>query len=83
MKKAITLVMGIAALAVAASASAAGANKAYWATSGLFGPFAINGLIPTIPADEVRDITVPVSMWIIEHDKGLVVFDTGNNLYSC
>ena len=80
MKKVITLVMGIAALAVAASASAAGANKAYWATSGMFGPFAINGLIPTIPADEVRDITIPVSMWIIEHDKGLVVFDTGNNV---
>ncbi|MDA0237216.1 MAG: N-acyl homoserine lactonase family protein [Proteobacteria bacterium] len=87
MKKVLSLVLGVAALAVAVSASAdghkhkaTGVNKAYWATSGMFGPFAINGLIPSIPADKVRDVTIPVSMWIIEHDKGLVVFDTGNNI---
>jgi len=79
MKKVLTSLVGALAL-VATSSVMAGANKAYWATSGMFGPFAINGLIPSIPADQVRDVTIPVSMWIIEHDKGLVVFDTGNNI---
>ena len=79
MKKVLSLVMGVAALAVASTASA-GATKGYWATGGMFGSFAMNGLIPPITADEVRDFTIPVSMWIIEHDKGLVVFDTGNNI---
>ncbi len=51
----------------------------YWASSGLFGPFNIQGLIPSIPNDKARNITIPVSMWIIDHPKGLVVFDTGNN----
>jgi N-acyl homoserine lactone hydrolase len=51
----------------------------YWATSGQFGPFPITGLIPTVPKEKQRDITIPVSMWIIDHPKGLVVFDTGNN----
>ena len=52
----------------------------YWTTSGFFGPFNIQGLIPTIPNDKARDITIPVSMWVIDHPKGLVVFDTGNNV---
>jgi N-acyl homoserine lactone hydrolase len=51
----------------------------YWASSGLFGPFNITGLIPTVPKEKARDITIPVSMWVIDHPKGLVVFDTGNN----
>jgi N-acyl homoserine lactone hydrolase len=51
----------------------------YWASSGLFGPFNIQGLIPSIPNDKAREITIPVSMWVIDHPKGLVVFDTGNN----
>ena len=56
------------------------AQKLYWTTSGMFGPFPITGLIPTIPKEKQRDITIPVSMWIIDHPKGLVVFDTGNNV---
>jgi glyoxylase-like metal-dependent hydrolase (beta-lactamase superfamily II) len=48
-------------------------------TSGTFGPFPITGLIPTIPKEKQRDVTIPVSMWLIDHPKGLVVFDTGNN----
>jgi glyoxylase-like metal-dependent hydrolase (beta-lactamase superfamily II) len=52
----------------------------YWTTSGFFGPFPITGLIPTIPKDKDRNITIPVSMWVIDHPKGLVVFDTGNNV---
>jgi glyoxylase-like metal-dependent hydrolase (beta-lactamase superfamily II) len=52
----------------------------YWGTSGFFGPFPITGLIPTVPKEKQRDVTIPVSMWVIDHAKGLVVFDTGNNV---
>jgi N-acyl homoserine lactone hydrolase len=52
----------------------------YWTTSGFFGPFSIQDLIPSIPKEKARDITIPVSMWVIDHPKGLVVFDTGNNV---
>ncbi len=55
-------------------------TKAYWTTSGYFGPFPITGLIPTIPKDQQRDVTIPIGMWIIDHPKGVVVFDTGNNV---
>jgi len=78
MKKVLASLVAVAALAT--TSAYAGVKGAYWATSGMFGPFAINGLIPSIPADQVRDVTIPVSMWIIEHDKGIVVFDTGNNI---
>lgn len=56
------------------------AQKLYWTTSGMFGPFDIRGLIPALPVDKARDITIPVSMWVLDHPKGLVVFDTGNNV---
>jgi glyoxylase-like metal-dependent hydrolase (beta-lactamase superfamily II) len=52
----------------------------YWTTSGYGGPFPISGLIPSIPKEKERNIRVPISMWIIDHPKGLVVFDTGNNV---
>lgn len=52
----------------------------YWMTSGLFGPFPITGLIPTVPKDKQRDVTIPVSMWLIDHPKGKVIFDTGINV---
>lgn len=52
--------------------------KIYWGTSGFFGPFNIQGLIPTYP--EAKDITIPVSMFVISHPNGLVVYDTGNNV---
>lgn len=55
-------------------------KQVYWTTSGMFGPFAITGLIPTVPKEKQRDITIPVSMWIVDHPKGVVVFDTGNNV---
>ena len=54
--------------------------KVYWTASGMFGPFPITGLIPTVPKEKQRDITIPISMWIVDHPKGLVVFDTGNNV---
>ena len=65
---------------VGSSGAFAQVTKAYWTTSGFFGPFPITGLIPSLPADKARDVTIPVSMWIIDHPKGVVVFDTGNNV---
>ena len=81
MKKAtiVAAVVGLASL-FGASAQAADGTKVYWTTSGKFGPFPITGLIPTIPKEKQRDITIPVSMWVIDHPKGLIVFDTGNNV---
>ncbi len=81
MKKAtiVAAVVGLASL-FGASAQAADGTKVYWTTSGKFGPFPITGLIPSIPKEKQRDITIPVSMWVIDHPKGLVVFDTGNNV---
>lgn len=77
MKKAGILGALLGALVLTAS-SGAFAQKLYWTTSGTFGPFNIQGLIPTVK--EARDITIPVAMWILDHPKGLVVFDTGNNV---
>jgi N-acyl homoserine lactone hydrolase len=75
------LVAGVlGALCIAASSAAFAQAKVYWTTSGMFGPFDIRGLIPALPADKSRQITIPVSMWVIDHPKGLVVFDTGNNV---
>ena len=81
MKKAtiVAAVVGLASL-FGASAQAADGTKVYWTTSGKFGPFPITGLIPSVPKEKQRDITIPVSMWVIDHPKGLVVFDTGNNV---
>lgn len=77
MKKAGILGALLGAVVLTAS-SGAFAQKLYWTTSGTFGPFNIQGLIPTVK--EARDITIPVSMFILDHPKGLVVFDTGNNV---
>ena len=60
------------------TAPAAQSQELYWASSGMFGPFNIQGLIPTFP--EAKQITIPVSMWILKHPKGVVVFDSGNNV---
>jgi|TARA_B110000014_G_C20099554_1_gene576926 glyoxylase-like metal-dependent hydrolase (beta-lactamase superfamily II) len=56
----------------------ASAQQLYWASSGKFGPFNIQILVPTYP--EAKDIMVPVNMWVLDHPKGLVVYDTGNNV---
>lgn len=81
MKKAgiAAALLGMACLA-GASSSFAQVKGVYWTTSGYFGPFPITGLIPSLPKEKARDVTIPVSMWIIDHPKGLVVFDTGNNV---
>jgi N-acyl homoserine lactone hydrolase len=36
--------------------------------------------MPALPKEKSRNVTIPVSMWVIDHPKGLVVFDTGNNV---
>lgn len=77
MKK-LSLVGALLVLLGMIDASTAVAQKLYWTTSGLFGPFNIQGLIPSYP--EARDIKIPINMWIIDHPKGLVLFDTGNNV---
>ena len=71
----IAAMLGAACMLGAPGASA---QKLYWTASGKFGPFNIQGLIPTYP--ESRDIMIPINMWVIDHPKGLVVYDTGNNV---
>ena len=75
----VAALVGAACLAGSMAASAQ-VKQIYWTTSGTFGPFPITGLIPSVPKEKQRDITIPVSMWVIDHPKGLVVFDTGNNV---
>ncbi len=79
MKKSVLVATLLGLLCVFGS-PATFAQKLYWTTSGMFGPFDIRGLIPALPVDKARDITIPVSMWVLDHPKGLVVFDTGNNV---
>ena len=75
----VAALIGLMCIAFSSGAMAQ-VSKFYWTTSGFFGPFPITGLIPSIPKDKERDVTIPVSMWVIDHPKGLVVFDTGNNV---
>jgi glyoxylase-like metal-dependent hydrolase (beta-lactamase superfamily II) len=81
MRKAVIFAGLVGATLMAGSLTAsAQVKQAYWTTSGMFGPFPIAALIPSVPKEKQRDVTIPVSMWIIDHPKGLVVFDTGNNV---
>jgi glyoxylase-like metal-dependent hydrolase (beta-lactamase superfamily II) len=82
MKKAsiAAALVGAACALGSLTASADTVKGVYWTTSGMFGPFDIRGLIPALPMDKSRQIVIPVSMWVIDHPKGLVVFDTGNNV---
>ena len=79
MKKGIVAAFVGLLYALGSSGAFAQTVKVYWTASGMFGPFPITGLIPTVPKEKQRDITIPISMWIVVHPKGLVVFDTGNN----
>lgn len=80
MKKMWHSVLASALLGVVclAGSSAVFAQKLYWTASGQFGPFNIQGLIPTYPT--ARDIKIPINMWVLDHPKGLIVYDTGNNV---
>ena len=77
MKKIGLLASLMAALCITTAPSVQ-SQELYWASSGMFGPFNIQGLIPTFP--EAKQITIPVSMWILKHPKGVVVIDSGNNV---
>src|SRR5437773_11320811 len=77
-KSAITVVALLAVLCMVDSSPVSAQVKVYWTTSGMFGPFNIQGLIPSIPKEKARDITIPISMWVIDHPQRLFVFDTGN-----
>ena len=77
MKKTGLLASLMAALCISA-APVAQSQELYFAASGTFGPFNIQCLIPTFP--EAKQITIPVSMFILKHPKGVVVIDTGNNV---
>src|SRR5437764_13010955 len=79
-KSAIAVVVLLAMLCIVDASPAVAQVKVYWTTSGMFGPFNIQGLIPSVPKEKARDVTIPVSMWVIDHPKGLVIFDTGNNV---
>jgi glyoxylase-like metal-dependent hydrolase (beta-lactamase superfamily II) len=72
----LIVVLGLLALAGASTATAQ-EIKAWWTTSGFFGPTDIKALIPSAPS---RMSTFPISMWIIDHPKGLIVYDSGNNV---
>jgi len=74
----VALLLGIASLV--ASPADAQVRGVYWTASGFFGPFPLSDLIPSLPKEKVRTVTIPVNMWVIDHPKGLVVFDTGNNV---
>jgi N-acyl homoserine lactone hydrolase len=74
----VALLLGLFCLV--ASPADAQVRGVYWTRSGVFGPFPLTDLIPSLPKEKVRNVTLPVNMWVIDHPKGLVVFDTGNNV---
>jgi N-acyl homoserine lactone hydrolase len=78
-RAALAILVLFVLLCLVPSTGLAQVKGVYWTTSGMFGPFPITELIPSIPKDKQRDVTIPVNMWVIDHAKGLVVFDTGNN----
>jgi N-acyl homoserine lactone hydrolase len=79
MKRLVIVAALLAVLFAVPSTALAQVKGLYWTTSGFFGPFPITELIPSVPKEKAREITIPVSMWVIDHPKGLVVVDTGNN----
>jgi glyoxylase-like metal-dependent hydrolase (beta-lactamase superfamily II) len=77
---AILIMVCVGASSVAAMSHGDAKVRIYWTGSGLLGPFSILDVLPTYPKDQDRDVMMPVNMYIIDHPKGLVVFDTGNNV---
>ena len=77
---AILVMVCVGASSVAAMSHGAAGPKIFWTASGLFGPLPISVLLPSYPKDQDHDIMIPINMWIIDHPKGLILFDTGNNV---
>jgi glyoxylase-like metal-dependent hydrolase (beta-lactamase superfamily II) len=77
---AILIMVCVGASSVAAMSHGDARIRIFWTASGLLGPFSILDVLPTYPKDQDRQVMMPVVMFIIDHPKGLVVFDTGNNV---
>lgn len=80
MRKLGVAVVLLGVLSMVPSAGWAQVKGVYWTTSGWFGPFPLQGLVPSLPKERHRDVVIPINMWIIDHQKGVVLFDTGNNV---
>jgi N-acyl homoserine lactone hydrolase len=80
MRKLALATIALTLLCLVPVAASAQVKGVYWTTSGMFGPFNMQELVPSLPKEKAREITIPVNMWVIDHPKGLVVFDTGNNV---
>ena len=79
-RAALATLLGFVMLCLVPVTAAAQVKGVYWTASGMFGPFPNSELIPSLPKEKIRDVTLPVNMWVIDHPKGLVIFDTGNNV---
>ena len=79
MRKSALATVFLFVLCLVPSIGSAQVKGVYWTTSGMFGPFPMQALVPSLPKEKQRDITIPVNMWVIDHAKGLIVLDTGNN----
>ena len=77
---AILVMVCVGAASVAAMSHGDTKVRIYWTSSGLLGPFSILDVLTGYPEDQDRQVMMPVVMFIIDHPKGLVVFDTGNNV---
>ena len=77
---AVLAMVCVAAASVAAMSHGDAKVRIYWTSSGLLGPFSILDVLVNYPQDQDRQVMMPVVMFIIDHPKGLVVFDTGNNV---
>ena len=77
---AILVMVCVGASSVAAMSHGDARIRIFWTASGLLGPFSILDVLPTYPKDQDREVMMPVNMYIIDHPKGLVLFDTGNNV---
>jgi glyoxylase-like metal-dependent hydrolase (beta-lactamase superfamily II) len=77
---AILIMVCVGASSVAAMSHGDAKVRIFWTGSGLLGPFSILDVLPTYPKDQDRQVMMPVVMFIIDHPKGLIVFDTGNNV---
>jgi glyoxylase-like metal-dependent hydrolase (beta-lactamase superfamily II) len=77
---AILVVVSVGASSAAAMSHGDAKVRIYWTSSGLLGPFSILDVLTGYPQDQDRQVLMPVVMFIIDHPKGLVVFDTGNNV---
>jgi glyoxylase-like metal-dependent hydrolase (beta-lactamase superfamily II) len=77
MKKVGLFAALLATLVLASWTAASAADiKAYWLASGMLKTDQQIMIFVLLK----KPINIPVSMWVIDHPKGLVVYDTGNNV---